>query len=68
MNQAYANNFKMELNKRFERLSDFEKKVIDLKYGFLDGVERTVEEIAEKTKVSIDKVKETIVIALRKLR
>ena len=46
----------MELNKRFAHLSAFEKKVIDLKYGFLDGVERTVEEIAEKRGKKLEEI------------
>lgn len=50
------------------RLTDREREIIELRYGFRDGEFRTLEEVGEMFKVTRERIRQIEAIALRKLR
>ena len=51
-----------------EVLEDFEKEVLEMRYGLLDGRPRTLEEVGEETKLSRERIRQIETIAMERLR
>lgn len=52
----------------FKELSDKEEAVLNLRYGLDDGVEISVDEVADTYEVTRERVEEVIASAFKKLR
>ncbi|WP_240695808.1 sigma-70 family RNA polymerase sigma factor [Candidatus Chloroploca sp. Khr17] len=57
-----------ELIKAFEHITERERDVLELRYGFNDGRERTLEEVGKVFDVTRERIRQIEVKALRKLR
>jgi RNA polymerase primary sigma factor len=60
--------FKNELGRLFEGLSEREKKILSLRFGLLDGHQRTLQEISEEFGISKERIRQKEDDALKKLR
>ncbi|MDH3607303.1 MAG: sigma-70 family RNA polymerase sigma factor [Acidimicrobiia bacterium] len=56
------------LRKSIERLPDREGRILGLRYGFLDGVPRTLEEIGEEFNLTRERIRQLEKLALCRLR
>ncbi|MDP8958640.1 MAG: sigma-70 family RNA polymerase sigma factor [Actinomycetota bacterium] len=56
------------LRKSIERLPDREGRILALRYGFLDGVPRTLEEIGEEFNLTRERIRQLEKLALCRLR
>ncbi|WP_371879100.1 sigma-70 family RNA polymerase sigma factor [Candidatus Chloroploca mongolica] len=57
-----------ELIKAFEHITERERDVLELRYGFNDGQVRTLEEVGKVFDVTRERIRQIEVKALRKLR
>lgn len=64
---AYAL-LKEQINDVLEELTDREKKVLQLRFGLIDGRSRTLEEVGKEFKVTRERIRQIEAKALRKLR
>ena len=66
----YATNesLKEELNEVLLELTDREEKVLQLRFGLLDGKQRTLEEVGREFNVTRERIRQIEAKALRKLR
>lgn len=65
-----ANNsmLKQTLREVLDTLTDREKRVIQLRFGLIDGRERTLEEVGQEFQVTRERIRQIETKALRKLR
>jgi len=63
-----SNILKVELGKLFETLTQREKKIISLRFGLLDGNQRTLQEISSEFGISKERIRQKEEDALNKLR
>ena len=66
--QVAATMLKDQLDEVLGTLTDRERRVLDLRYGLMDGQERTLEEVGQEFEVTRERVRQIEVKALRKLR
>ena len=59
---------KKELVNALDTLTDRERKVIELRFGLIDGQARTLEEVGKEFKVTRERIRQIEAKALRKLR
>ncbi len=59
---------KKELMNALETLTDRERKVIELRFGLIDGQARTLEEVGREFKVTRERIRQIEAKALRKLK
>jgi len=59
---------KKQVNKMLERLTDREKKVLELRFGLKDGVSRTLEEVGHEFKVTRERIRQIEAKALKGLK
>ena len=59
---------KQMLGDVLDTLSDREKRVIILRYGLIDGRQRTLEEVGQEFQVTRERIRQIETKALRKLR
>lgn len=65
---AEYTNLKNELEKALSELSDRERKVIELRFGLNDGVQRTLEEVGAEFNVTRERIRQIEAKAIRKLK
>jgi RNA polymerase primary sigma factor len=56
------------LRKSIERLPDREGRILALRYGFYDGVPRTLEEIGDEFNLTRERIRQLEKLALCRLR
>ena len=66
--QVAATMLKDQLYEVLGNLTDRERRVLDLRYGLLDGQERTLEEVGHEFEVTRERVRQIEAKALRRLR
>lgn len=66
--EACASMLKQMLGEVLDTLSDREKRVIILRYGLIDGRQRTLEEVGQEFQVTRERIRQIETKALRKLR
>lgn len=67
--QAACNDMqKRQLEEAFKELTDREAKILELRYGLVDGKPRTLEEIADIFGVTMERVRQVEAKAIKKLR
>jgi RNA polymerase primary sigma factor len=59
---------KEKLNEVLTSLSDRERKVLELRFGLVDGYARTLEEVGKQYKVTRERIRQIEAKALRKMR
>lgn len=59
---------KMQIKEALATLSDRERKVIELRFGLIDGKQRTLEEVGAEFEVTRERIRQIEAKALRKLR
>jgi len=59
---------KAQISEALGTLSDRERKVLELRFGLVDGKTRTLEEVGEQFKVTRERIRQIEAKALRKLR
>lgn len=59
---------KKQINHILERLSDREKKVLELRFGLKDGVSRTLEEVGHEFNVTRERIRQIEAKALKRLK
>jgi RNA polymerase primary sigma factor len=64
--EAFLN--KQRVNNLLEKMSSRERKVLDMRFGLADGKTHTLAEVADKLKVSRERVRQIEEKALKKLR
>ena len=64
---AFLNLLKKQLGEVLSTLTEREEKVLSLRFGFEDGVVRTLEEVGEELNVTRERVRQIEAKALRKL-
>jgi RNA polymerase primary sigma factor len=52
----------------FEKLSDRERKVLELHFGLKDGVSRTLEEVGHEFRVTRERIRQIEAKALKRLK
>ena len=67
-NIAFDNDLKEQLDRILSTLTDREEKVIRLRFGMVDGRERTLKETGKKFDVTKERIRQIETKALRKLR
>jgi len=67
---AYASNsmLKYELDEVLSTLTEREKKVLQMRFGLLDGMTKTLEEVGKEFNVTRERIRQIEAKALRKLR
>jgi RNA polymerase primary sigma factor len=60
--------FRTEVEDVLNSLTPRERRVMHLRFGFINGQERTVEEVAKRFSVARESIRQLEVTALRKLR
>ncbi|MDO5718966.1 MAG: RNA polymerase sigma factor RpoD [Tissierellia bacterium] len=65
---AYNTMLKEELSEILKTLTDREKKVLELRFGFIDGTPRTLEEVGKEFSVTRERIRQIEAKALRKLK
>ena len=66
--EACTSMLKQMLGEVLDTLSDREKRVIILRYGLIDGRQRTLEEVGQEFQVTRERIRQIETKALRKLR
>lgn len=66
--EACASMLKQMLGQVLDTLSDRERRVIILRYGLIDGRQRTLEEVGQEFQVTRERIRQIETKALRKLR
>ena len=66
--EACVSMLKQTLDEILNTLSDREKRVIILRYGLIDGRQRTLEEVGQEFQVTRERIRQIETKALRKLR
>lgn len=67
--QAACNDMqKRQLEEAFKELTDREAKILELRYGLVDGKPRTLEEVADIFGVTRERVRQVEAKAIKKLR
>lgn len=66
--EASNSMLKQTLGEVLDTLSEREKRVIILRYGLIDGRQRTLEEVGEEFQVTRERIRQIESKALRKLR
>lgn len=66
--EACISMLKQTLGEVLDTLSDREKRVIILRYGLIDGRQRTLEEVGQEFQVTRERIRQIETKALRKLR
>jgi RNA polymerase primary sigma factor len=59
---------KYKLREVLSSLTERERKIVELRFGLVDGYERTLEEIGKQYKVTRERIRQIEAKALRKLR
>ncbi len=67
-NEAARNLQRQKIDYVLRSLTEQEKEVLILRFGLLDGVERTLEEIGQRFKVTRERIRQIEAKALRKMR
>ncbi|HMA34778.1 MAG TPA: sigma-70 family RNA polymerase sigma factor [Chloroflexia bacterium] len=57
-----------EVRKVLMNLSERERKIVELRYGLLDGKQRTLEEVAQEFRITRERIRQIETKILRKLR
>lgn len=66
--EAFNSMLKQTIGEVLDTLSEREKRVIILRYGLIDGRQRTLEEVGEEFQVTRERIRQIESKALRKLR
>ena len=64
----YNNQFKQDIDKSMNLLSERTQKILRLRYGLDDGSPKTLEEVGKIFKVTRERIRQIEAKALRKLR
>jgi DNA-directed RNA polymerase sigma subunit (sigma70/sigma32) len=59
---------KDKLNNVLDTLTERERKVLELRFGLVDGYSRTLEEVGKQFKVTRERIRQIEAKALRKMR
>ena len=59
---------KEEINKALDTLTERERRVLELRYGLVDGKSRTLEEVGSEFKVTRERIRQIEAKAIRKLK
>lgn len=59
---------RQQVTKMFEKLSDRERKVLELRFGLKDGVSRTLEEVGHEFRVTRERIRQIEAKALKRLK
>ncbi len=59
---------KKQINEILEGLSDRERKVLELRFGLMDGVSRTLEEVGHEFNVTRERIRQIEAKALRRMK
>lgn len=68
MDEAMRQMLREQIQRAFDVLTERERQVLELRYGLLDGVEHTLEEISRYFNITRERVRQIEARALRKLR
>ncbi len=68
MDEATRQMLREQIQRAFDVLTERERQVLELRYGLLDGVEHTLEEISRYFNITRERVRQVEARALRKLR
>nr|BAL52557.1 RNA polymerase primary sigma factor [uncultured Chloroflexota bacterium]BAL56866.1 RNA polymerase primary sigma factor [uncultured Chloroflexota bacterium] len=68
MDEATRNMLREQIQRALDVLTERERQVLELRYGLIDGVEHTLEEISRYFNITRERVRQVEARALRKLR
>ncbi len=68
MEEASRQLLREEVRKVLLNLSERERKIVELRYGLVDGKQRTLEEVAQEFKITRERIRQIETKILRKLR
>lgn len=68
LDEAVKQMLKTKVQQSLDMLSDREREVLSLRFGLIDGVEHTLEEVSDHFRVTRERIRQIEGIALRKLR
>lgn len=68
MDEAEKEILREQINNSLSSLSEREREVLELRYGLIDGRERSLEELSQQFNVTRERIRQIEAKALRKLR